>query len=281
MANGEGYILKRVSELKFPRISDHERKVIRLLNVFGYADKEFLYKWLCPGKSRRHTESKRAAFKKYRIFEEFPVAPPKNAKNVKEHYWCIALDETGIGIASDEDERLNDKRECGAWVGNLSHDCMLTRAVMELMMTLEKNGFNPVHLYNDSGEFNQTVLLRPDGTIVFSKDDQIGAFFIEVEKNYMDMDKISKKLNRYSAAIREKKFDAIVGHNLATARLVYIVSEEKKAENLIKKMREIGRKGFDILVATYTDLCENQDRTLYTVPFATQKIQLTRKVNYD
>lgn len=269
-------------DVSFIHLTDREELMLRILNVFGYIDKNFINDLIKEDMSDRTLRFRRMTLKKLRIIEEFMTGFPVGYIPIeKETYYCATLGDKGVGYASNYPEGKQIKREANPWEPQLHHDFILARVAMEICLTLEKSGYELEKLMNESGEFKDVANIRPDGTIIFSTKDgssQFGAIFIEVERHYLDQEAINKKMIRYASGICEGKFDKIVGFDLSQVRVIYVSTTVNKFNNTVDKIKQAGNKGFEILCVEYKYLMRLHCDTKYTYPFTGQEVMLTEKI---
>lgn len=273
--------MKRLEDVKQPRLSLHEQLLLRILNVYGYMNKQTIENILCIGKSKRYVKYRIAVFLKYNIFDKFVIAPTLEMKTNEQNY-AVILGKNGIAHVSNEVEKVRDPKEKNGYQANLLHSCILSSSVFEICNTLKLSGFEIDLIYDGSGDITESVFVVPDAIIIFRTDDnRFGAIYVEVERHYVTEKNIDRKLNRYSSSINDSAFAKAVDRKLSSQRVVYVTEGENKCENLIDKIAAIGRKSIDVLVTSYSNLSTNKENTLFVVPINGQKIKLTRKVNYD
>lgn len=273
---------KNVSFISF---TEREELMLRVLNVFGYVDKMFIQDLIKEGMTDRTLYFRRMSMKKLKLIEEFMTGFPVGyASKEKETYYCVTLGEKGIGYASNFPEGKQLKRDPNPWEPQLHHDFMLARVVMEICLTLKNSGFEVEKLMNESGEFKKLTNIRPDGTVIFSMNEdpiRFGAIFVEVERHYLDQEAVNRKLLRYSSAINEEKFDQVVGFGLEHVRVIYVSTTKNKFNNTKEKIKAVGDKGFEILCVEYDNLVKNHIETKYTYPFTEQMVTLTEKISIE
>lgn len=268
--------------VSFMLFTDRENLLLRILNVFGYADKKLMIDLIGEDSNERALRFRRMSMKKLKIIDEFMTGFPIGYEpKEKETYYCLALGENGIGYCANFPEGKQNKRVAESWEPRLHHDFILARVAMEICISLQQSGFEIEKLYNDSGNFNEITRLQPDGTIIFSTNTEnvkFGAIFIEVERHYLEQEAVARKLSRYATAIHEEKFDKAVGFDLSQVRVVYVSTTINKFNNGIEKIKTVGYKGYDLLCIEYHDLMEKHVDALYTYPFTGQKVKITERI---
>lgn len=269
-------------DVSFMQFTERENLMLRILNVFGYADKRLMTDLVAQEFDERAFRYRRMVMKELKITEEFLTGFPVGyVPTKKETYYCLALGDSGIGYCSNFPEGKQYKRVAESWEPRLHHDFMLSRVAMEICISLQDSGYTIEKLFNDAGSFNEIANIQPDGTIIFSTNTvpiKFGAIFIEVERHYIDQDDINRKLSRYASAIFDEKFDKAVGFELSQSRVIYVTTSTAKFNNTLEKMRRTGDKGYELLCIEYDDLLMKHKEAEYTFPFTGQKVKITDRI---
>ena len=268
---------------KPPVITENDLMIFKIINLFGYVDRYFVEELLCPSKSKRYMQFKVAGLLKFGYLEkEYAFFPREINPNQQEKYSVYRLGDKAIKMLQKYMQVGTHSKKDSVLHGTLmAHACMLSRTVMELCISLESQQFEIVDIYNDRGNFNVETLIQPDATIVFATPTdpvRFGAIYIEMERNYKNINELTKKLIRYSSAINNKKFDSVLGHPIVDSRLIYICSNISMKDDLVGKLKQIDVTGVKVLVSSYEELCLNKLDTEYEQPYASEKTKLVRKV---
>lgn len=262
-----------------PKIDQDDIELMKKIGRHNFVDMIYVYRFYkvnCKKRTVNDRINQLAKHNYLNIIKTF--IPPEYTATQETVYKIISLGSRGIELMKNlgENIEINLGALKNASSYRMYHQAQVSTVCDQLEFSFRESNskYEVAQILNEKEAFleetsnmpDAIILFRPKSEYIVNNREMYIIVFVELERSYASFKRVKSKMLGYENAIKDKVYIKKIGLPIIDQRVLFVSQTDGQFQTIKDKIVETKYNGIGVLIAKYSEVCDNPTDRIYTNP---------------